>query len=245
MKLIVLGSGGYYTTDDTHTPSYMIPELGIIFDSGNGIHRAPQYVETETIHIFLSHAHLDHTEGLRVVNYLYNDKCTKIIVHARKEIIEAIPLLFNQPFAGGHTMPFELEEVEAGKPIQLQNGVTITAFELNHTSPNFGYRLDTPKRSMAYVTDTTFIPEKDYTPHLHNLDLLLHECYATAGDVQQAVEMGHTCPEQFVSICKATNPKKAYTIHHRPKGGKEENIEFIKKEFPNAFMAVDKQIIEF
>ena len=77
MKLVVLGSGGYYTNEDTHTACYMIPELGIIFDAGNGLFRAPKYVQTNAVNIFLSHAHLDHIEGIRMCNYILGDTCKK------------------------------------------------------------------------------------------------------------------------------------------------------------------------
>lgn len=245
MKLVILGSGGYYSTDDTHTPCYFIPELGVIFDAGNGIWRAPEYVETEVVHIFLTHAHLDHCEGLRMSNYIVGDKCKKLVLHTRQEIIDKLPILFEQPFCGGAPIPFTIEPISVDKPTILDNGVKVSAFELNHTSPNFGYRLEYKDKAMAYVTDTFFVPEKSYLSNLHNLDLLLHECYSTAGDPQKSISDGHTCPEMIVQIYNEVKPKKLYTIHHRPKGGKEDNIKYIQERIPNAFMATDRAVVEF
>ena len=64
MKLIVLGTAGYHPNETSHTTSVMIPEAGIIFDAGTSFFRVPPYLETDSVDVFLSHAHLDHVVGL-------------------------------------------------------------------------------------------------------------------------------------------------------------------------------------
>ncbi|HEY5311264.1 MAG TPA: ribonuclease Z, partial [Pirellulales bacterium] len=60
MKLIVLGSTGYHPNDLRQTACVMLPEIGVVLDAGTGMYRVGPLLCTDELHIFLSHAHLDH-----------------------------------------------------------------------------------------------------------------------------------------------------------------------------------------
>src|SRR5690242_13483958 len=64
MKLVLLGAGGYYPTSRRHTACMMLPEVGVVLDAGTGMCRVGEFLQTERLDIFLSHAHLDHVTGL-------------------------------------------------------------------------------------------------------------------------------------------------------------------------------------
>ena len=69
MKLILLGTGGYFPTSRRHTACLMLPEMGVVLDAGSGMCQIGKHLQTEQLDIFLSHAHLDHISGL---TYLVN-----------------------------------------------------------------------------------------------------------------------------------------------------------------------------
>ncbi len=69
MKLILLGTGGYFPTSRRHTACLMLPEIGVVLDAGSGMCRIGKYLQTISLDIFLTHAHLDHVAGL---TYLVN-----------------------------------------------------------------------------------------------------------------------------------------------------------------------------
>src|SRR3954451_22666975 len=69
MKLILLGTGGYFPTSRRHTACLMLPEVGVVLDAGSGMCRIGEHLQTEQLDVFLSHAHLDHVSGL---TYLVN-----------------------------------------------------------------------------------------------------------------------------------------------------------------------------
>ena len=64
MKIVFLGTAGYHPNEHRQTTCMMIPEAGIVFDAGTSLFRLAQHVETDSLDIFLTHAHLDHIAGL-------------------------------------------------------------------------------------------------------------------------------------------------------------------------------------
>ena len=64
MKLVLLGTGGYYANDRRHTACLMLPDAGVVLDAGTGLFRLGNYLATDRLDIFLTHAHLDHVVGL-------------------------------------------------------------------------------------------------------------------------------------------------------------------------------------
>jgi len=57
MKLVVLGSNGYRPTDLGQTACCAIPELGAILDAGTGLYRMGDYLTSNQLDIYLTHAH--------------------------------------------------------------------------------------------------------------------------------------------------------------------------------------------
>src|SRR3989339_1249834 len=71
MKIIFLGTNGWYTTPTGDTPCILIDSKDhyVIFDAGNGIYKIDQYIkEDKPISLFLSHFHIDHISGLHIFN---------------------------------------------------------------------------------------------------------------------------------------------------------------------------------
>ena len=71
MKVIFLGTNGWYDTDTGNTICTLInsEKYHIILDAGNGIYKADRYIHDDLpVYLFLSHFHLDHIEGLHVLN---------------------------------------------------------------------------------------------------------------------------------------------------------------------------------
>ena len=64
MKVVLLGTTGYHPNDRRQTACMMLPELGVAFDAGTATYRVSEYLSTDSLDIFLSHAHLDHVVGL-------------------------------------------------------------------------------------------------------------------------------------------------------------------------------------
>ena len=67
MKIIFLGTNGWFSTPTGNTPCILIDAKDhyVIFDAGNGIYKIDKYItEEKPISLFISHFHLDHVSGL-------------------------------------------------------------------------------------------------------------------------------------------------------------------------------------
>ncbi len=64
----------------------MLPEVGVVLDAGTGMFRIRDLIQTSTLDIFLSHAHLDHIVGLTfLLDVLSKKKLDRVTVHALPE----------------------------------------------------------------------------------------------------------------------------------------------------------------
>ena len=55
MKLVLLGTGGYFPTTRRHTACFMLPEVGVVLDAGTGMCRLGAHLKTDRLDIFLTH----------------------------------------------------------------------------------------------------------------------------------------------------------------------------------------------
>ena len=76
MKLLLLGTGGYHPSELRHTACLMLPTEGIILDAGTAMFRVRDHIQTDSLEILLSHAHLDHIVGLTFLfDVLHQKEC--------------------------------------------------------------------------------------------------------------------------------------------------------------------------
>src|SRR4051794_2889760 len=176
MKLILLGTGGYFPTSRRHTACFFLPEIGVVLDAGSGMCRIAKYLQTEQLDIFLTHAHLDHISGLTyLVNLVPPKVLARTTVHGEEAKLAAVrDHLFAEPIFPVPP-PFSCSPLAA--TYALPRGGTLKHFPLVHPGGSLGFRLDWPDHSMAYVTDTSANVAADYVSHIRGVDLLVHESY--------------------------------------------------------------------
>ena len=91
MRLHCLGTAGYHPSETRHTSCYFLPESGIVLDAGTGLFRLPPLIQTDSLDILLSHAHLDHTVGLTfLLDVVYQRPVREIRVWGQQEKLDAI-----------------------------------------------------------------------------------------------------------------------------------------------------------
>ena len=244
MRLIFLGTGGYHPNERRHTASLLLPEIGVALDAGTGFFRAPERLGTQTLDVFLTHAHLDHVCGLTfiLVPMLRGD-ITRVRVIGSAATLNAVKkhLLANEVFP---VMPdFEWHVLESS--MALPDGGRLSWIPLVHPGGSVGFRIDWPDRSLAYITDTT--APGDYTDFIRGVDVLIHECYFPDNLSEWAAKTGHSAATPVAQLATDANVSRLLLVHVDPQRPDDDPVGMasIRSIFPNTQLAEDLMEIEF
>lgn len=246
MKLVLLGTGGYFPTSRRHTACLMLPEIGVVLDAGSGMCRINRHLETDHLDIFLSHSHLDHISGLTyLVNLLPANVLAHTTVHGDAVKLAAIrEHLFAEPIFPV-TPPFRFEPLEDS--CALPAGGRLTPFPLVHPGGSLGFRLDWPGHSLAYVTDTTANTSAAYLEHLRGVDLLVHEAYFAKDTGDIPARTGHSSLDRVSEIAAAANVRRLVICHIDPNITNDSAFDLAaaRRALPNTEIGVDEMELEF
>lgn len=234
MKIVLLGTGGYFPTKLRHTACIMLPDVGVVLDAGTGMCQLGKHLCTDRLDIFLSHAHLDHIIGLTyLLNLVPPPILANTVVHGEEEKLAAVQnhLFANPLFPIAPSFAFQ----PLCRPCPLPQGGTLTYFPLPHPGGSLGFRLDWPGLSLAYVTDTTASASAPYLAAIRGVDLLLHEAYFAVHKGDLPSKTGHSVLASVAELAAAASPKRLILIHLDPQLTADPpfDLSTARKTFPN------------
>lgn len=242
MRLLFLGTGGYHPNERRHTAGLMLPELGIVFDAGSSFFRVQSRLQTQELDVFVTHAHLDHIQGLTYfIVPLLLGMVTKCRIHATQPTIDAVrEHLFSE--AVFPVLP-AYEFIPLTERIELP-GATITHRPLKHPGGSLGYLLEANGKRLAYITDTTV--DGTYTDFIRGVDVLIHECNFPDELAQWCEQTGHSHTSQVATLAREANVGRLYLTHIDPQRSSDDpiGIETARKIFPKTILAEDLMEIE-
>lgn len=245
MKLTFLGTSGYHPSETRHTSCIMLPEHGIVLDAGTGFFRARDLLCTSDLHVFLTHAHLDHTMGLTYIFDVMHERDLKqVVVHGDGLKIEAIQNHLFAPVLFPVKPPLAFRALPS-IPMKVAD-VSISHFPLEHPGGSIGFRLECGDKSFAYVTDTTASEDSDYIEHIQGVDLLIHECHFRDGHESHAALTGHSCTSQVAKVAAKAKAKRLMLVHINPLESADDPVDIATARaiFPETEIAYDLQSIE-
>ena len=116
-------------------------------------------------------------------------------------------------FPEGHQV--NAHEIRAGVVYKDAN-VTVTAFPTKHTMESYGYRFDTPDRSIVISGDTN--PTQATIDACHGCDVLIHEVLtlewlAKRKDFQGYAAQFHTTTAQLTELAAQAKPRLLILYH--------------------------------
>lgn len=241
IKVTLLGTGCPPPVMNRFGPSILVEAGGqkFIFDAGRGaLQRLTQVnVSWHDINgVFLTHLHSDHVVGfpdLWLTGWLFGrpGRDRPLEVWGPRGTVRMMSFL-EQAFeydirirlyddrAAPDGVVILAKDISEGL-VYENNGVKITAFEVDHTpvKPAFGYRIDYSGRSVVLSGDTRL--SENLIRHAQNVDLLIHEV-ASLETFQRigvppertaSIIAHHTTPEQAGEVFGRTKPKLAVYSH--------------------------------
>lgn len=263
MKVIPLGTNGYFSSFNRQTACYVIPynKRLIIFDAGSGLFRLAEPVGkkilkgVDDIDLFLSHYHLDHTFGFYGAFKFFEGKKVTVYGSHQKQVFSEFVKLKHFPvdYSKEHKN-FTWRTLREGSH-KISDYRVFVRKQFHRREGSLAFRLEFPNgKSMAYVTDSE--PTGESIKFVRSVDLLLHE-QEKAGEksgynkrvkLEELYEDGHVTTEGAALIVEKAKAGKLYLIHHNPfLDNRDLKLELTKarKIFKESYLAMDLEEIEF
>jgi len=200
----------------------------LIFDAGTGIR---EFAKNETVlkpvnpiyHIFLSHYHWDHIQGLPFFSPAFN-KNAEIHFYSTVENFEVI--LKNQMKSPYFPITMDLMSAKlffhylSGESVFIDNTI-IQYRKMNHPGESWSYRIEENNKKIIYSTDTEltstdFDNTEENFSYFHGADILIIDAQYTLGEAIEKYNWGHSSFSTAVDFAMHWKIKKLVLFHHEP-----------------------------
>jgi phosphoribosyl 1,2-cyclic phosphodiesterase len=224
----------------------------LVFDCGTGLRPLGKRLsaefgdrETET-HVFISHFHWDHIQGIPFFKPLYDNPHSSFIFHSSSQDRGLQRVLEDQmvtPY-----FPVNMSEMSASRQffgingrVQIGQRVTVDAVPLNHPQGCLGFRVESADGVLVYATDNEPGHEqfdKDVRKLAAGADLLIYDAqYLPDEYVARKRGWGHSHWREAVDIVMESGAKELVLFHHDPDHN-DACIDSIVKEARNYYPKV-------
>lgn len=244
-RIVLLGTGTPGPTPDRSGPAtaVVVNDVAYLVDFGPGVVRRAnaafldrdvRALEPTKLRVaFVTHLHSDHTVGYpdliftpwtigrRTPLEVYGPKglkaMTEHILEAYRVDIETRtnPEGNQRTFPEGHGV--SAHEIGPGV-IYKDANVTVTAFRTKHAMESYGYRFDTPDRSIVISGDTN--PTQETIDACRGCDVLIHEAHSPAwlamrpDFFQQFAAKFHTTTTELAELAAKARPRFLILYHY-------------------------------
>lgn len=244
MDVILLGTAGWMPSEGRETAciAVRLGKLLVLLDAGTGLRKlvtAPSVVSgIESIHVLLSHFHLDHVVGLSYLSALPHELAVHIsgpgawlYATPTEEILNVLigppyqPYrLRDRSFRVGEIGPQETEI--AGKAVHVRA-------QFRHSAPSVGLRIGD---DLAYITDTAY--DAGSEQFASGVRVLLHEAFADADGDDGAT---HSSPAEAARVAAAAGVGQLHLVHVAPHANEDELLRDARREFASVRVGQDDE----
>ena len=208
----------------------------LVFDAGTGIRALGERLmvtSVPVVHIFLSHLHLDHLQGLAFFAPLYR-AATEVHVwgppSASMSLRERIGAYMSEPLFPVHVseIPSDIQFHDAPDMHGVRVGsATVKAAPVTHRGPTVGYRIEEDGATLAYVPDhepalgSRHLDDVDPAwisgfGLIAGADVLVHDAQYSELEYPAKVGWGHSSVEHVVTLATMAEVGRLVMFHHDP-----------------------------
>jgi phosphoribosyl 1,2-cyclic phosphodiesterase len=201
----------------------------IILDGGSGIHalgreimlrpQAPRH-----IHLFLTHFHWDHIQGMPFFEPLYVPRFDITLYSAHTpDVLQAV--LTGQMLPPYFPVPWDVlsSQIEyrqiSAAPVQCA-GLEISSFPLHHPQDSVGFKIEHPRRKVVFATDHEHgdaALDRGLVNAARDADLLIHDAQFTPEEYRQSkVGWGHSTWKNATDAAREAGVRELALCHHDP-----------------------------
>ncbi|HZP63464.1 MAG TPA: MBL fold metallo-hydrolase [Terriglobales bacterium] len=202
-----------------------------IFDCGTGFRVLGRALQREcdgnpiSAHIFVSHFHWDHIQGLPFFEPLYSNRQSHFQFHCSRRT-RSLKQVFEEQMEAPY-FPVGLNEMRARQDfydldktrLDLDE-VTIKTMWLNHPQGCMGFRVETKEGVMVYATDnepgaTAF--DKNVRTLAEGADVLIYDAQYLPEEYEARRRgWGHSHWREAVNVAMESGAKELVLFHHDP-----------------------------
>jgi phosphoribosyl 1,2-cyclic phosphodiesterase len=198
-----------------------------ILDAGSGIRAlgaaiAARPQQPGAIHIFFTHFHWDHLQGLPFFAPLFAPHSRIVFhsVHPPQMLHEILSRQMAAPFfpVDFSGLAAQLEFRQIASPQSL-GSVTLETFPLHHPQGSVGYRISDARRTLVYATDHEHgnaAMDRSLSEVARDADVLVHDAQYTPGEYPLRKGWGHSTWQEATAVAAEAKVAQLVLFHHDP-----------------------------
>ncbi|MDQ4145433.1 MAG: MBL fold metallo-hydrolase [Actinomycetota bacterium] len=206
----------------------------LVLDAGTGIRplgRELQSRHPEVLHLFLTHLHLDHLQGMGFFPLL-GDPEVEVHVWGPASPVQSLEKRIAR-YLSPPLFPVRLHDLMSAVTFHDVpegeweiGGARLVAEAIAHQGPTLGYRVEENGRALAYLPDhepargrSLREIEPEWISGLslvHGVDVLLHDCQYTDEEYSEKLGWGHSALSDTVAFAKLAGVGRLVLFHHDP-----------------------------
>ena len=202
-----------------------------VFDCGTGLRPLGQHLQRDSqgkpirAHIFVSHFHWDHIQGIPFFGPLYEhpENCFSFHSSSRTRSLKQV---MEEQMAAPY-FPVDMSEMKAQRGfynleqgrVPLEN-VTVEAMWLNHPQGCMGYRLETKEGVLVYATDNEPgdpVFDKNVRKLAAGADVLIYDAQYLPEEYEARKRgWGYSHWREAINVVMESGAKELILYHHDP-----------------------------
>lgn len=199
----------------------------LVFDAGSGMRVMGKFGEPpadKRYHLFMSHFHWDHIQGLPFFDNAYNPNMIFEVYSPYPNMKEYFAQQMSSPYFpvdfAGLEKHFHFHHIQPGQVLKIGNA-EISCIKMSHPGDSYSYAVVEDGHKFVYATDIElgskdFVNTEGRSKIFENADIILVDSQYTVEEALRKVNWGHSAFCYAIDFAVAWKIKKMFMFHHEP-----------------------------